>query len=329
MMNYSFDTPIAFLLLVFLPAYVAWYFIVLRKRRLKLRLSHNPKKLNQNQAIFKYLRLSPMISDVLAAIMMIIALARPQAINEFVEKSAEGIDIMLLLDTSGSMEYQDFKPDRLEVAKAKAKEFIKGRVDDRIGIVIFAEDALTYSPLTLDYKLLQEQIDDITPNILPKQGTAMGAAIGVGINRLIESPNPSKVMILITDGANNKGKLDPITAAKLAKKYKIKIYSIGIGKKEFVQYVPFQGNQVVKTDLDEKTLKKISQITGGEFFRSTNPSSLSNIFSEISKMEKTPITEEQIKDVQDKYTTFLFFALFFMGISVFLRVLNLYNPLED
>jgi Ca-activated chloride channel family protein len=237
------------------------------------------------------------------------------------------VDIMLIHDTSGSMETQDFKPNRLEVAKETAMDFIEGRSYDRIGMVVFAEDAFSYAPLTLDCSLLKQQIKAITPDIMPKEGTAVGSAISVGINRLKESKTPSKIMILITDGSSNRGQIDPITAAELAKRNKIKVYTIGVGKPEFTQQTAF-GPQTIKSDLDEGSLKRIAEITGGQFFRSTDKRSLQTIFDKISSMEKVEIEELSYRQENDLYMPMLFWALIIFCVNVLVMVTFIHNPLE-
>jgi Ca-activated chloride channel family protein len=269
----------------------------------------------------------PLILSIAALFFGTLALARPQSAPETMEQYSEGIDIMLVLDTSGSMEETDFPPNRLEVAKKTAAQFLEGRVDDRIGVVVFAEDAFSYAPLTLDYDLLRKQIESLNSNIMPNRGTAVGSAIAVAINRMQESNSPSKVIILLTDGASNRGQIDPITAAKLAADAKIKIHSIGIGKKEYQKETMF-GSQTVQSDLDEGTLMEVSRIANGKFFRSEDPESLGKIFDLISQMEKTEIVTEMYREVTDLYPTILIVTLILMAISFGLMATFIYNPLE-
>ena len=236
---------------------------------------------------------------------------------------------MLVLDVSGSMETDDFTPNRLEVAKDKAANFVAGRVDDRIGVILFAEDAFSYLPLTLDYDLIQKQIKAINFNMMPKEGTAMGSAIAIGVNRMAASKSPSKIMILLTDGSSNRGQLDPVTAARLANEMGIKIYSIGIGKKEYTKPGFFGVPQTIKSDLDEESLKEVAAITQGEFFRSTDEGGLEKIFARISSMEKTEIIEENQKEVTDLYPQYLFIGLMCFAGAFLLIFLGFFNPLEE
>ncbi len=323
----QFRSPGYLFLLLTIPAYLIWYYWWYDRKRLIVQLSYDPNKIAPGRANWGFLRALPQILNLIALLLFIVALARPITGREIENRYSEGIDIMLLLDTSGSMETEDFKPNRLEVAKKTALEFIAGRSYDRIGMVVFAEDAFSYAPLTLDYNLLKQQINSITSNIMPKEGTAVGSAISVGINRLKESSTPSKVMILMTDGASNRGQIDPITAAGLAKRHKIKIYTIGIGKPEFQQQTPF-GVQTVKSDCDEPSLQKIAEMTDGKFFRSTDESSLKTIFNNISAMEKVEVTEEHYREENDFYAPILLLGFCIFAFTMLLKVTFVHNPLE-
>jgi Ca-activated chloride channel family protein len=322
-----FKTPEFLYLLWLIPIYLFWYILWYSPRRLVVRLSYDPEKLAPKKVNLAWMRVIPHVLNMLALAVMILAVARPVSTKETEERYSQGIDIMLVLDTSGSMETDDFDPNRLEVAKKTAISFINGRLDDRIGIVLFAEDAFSYAPLTLDYELLKKQIESINSNIMPKEGTAMGSAIAVAINRMLESKSPSKVMILLTDGASNRGQIDPITAAELASDEDIKIYAIGIGKEEFQRRTMF-GTQTIKSDLDEETLKKIAEETGGQFFRSTNEKSLDEIFGRISKMEKVEIEELKNREEKDVYPRMLLWVGGLFLASLLVMMTFVYNPLE-
>ncbi len=324
----QFAYPWLLLLLAVIPIYLMWFFLYFNKKRLVIRLSYNPTKLKMPRTYLPTLRHVPLFFQLLGVAFLILALARPQSASEIVEKNAEGIDIMLVMDVSGSMEERDFEPNRLEVAKQNAIDFIKGRKGDRIGMVLFAEDAFSYAPLTLDYVWLQKMIQDIRFDIVPKQATAIGSAMAVAINRMRETNSPSKVMILFTDGENNKGEMKPIAAAYLAKKYNIKVYTIGIGKKAFVRS-SFEGDKTVYSDIDEASLKRIASITSGQYYRAEDAQTLKNIFTSISAMEKTEIQEDIYKDVQDLYPFFLKMGLISLGIAIILMLTFMYNPLEQ
>ncbi|MCB9235923.1 MAG: VWA domain-containing protein [Bacteroidia bacterium] len=326
MQEYFANPEAAWLALV--PAiFLLWYFIWYSPRRVVVPLSYDPSDLQKQGLNWSWLRFIPILLLNAGLLLCVYALMRPQTSLETTQRYSEGIDIMLLLDTSGSMETEDFSPNRLEVAKDNAIKFIEGRVDDRIGLVVFAEDAFSYAPLTLDYELLKKQISAIKSKMMPNKGTAIGSAIAIGINRMMDSDSKSRVMILMTDGASNRGQLEPALAARLARKRGIKIYSIGIGKKTFTQQTAF-GPQTVKSDLDEEALQEIADITGGLFFRSTDESGLETIFSKISQMEKTEILEETSKDVTDKYPQFLLWGIILLVAGFLLMGTFLFNPLE-
>jgi Ca-activated chloride channel family protein len=251
---------------------------------------------------------------------MIVALARPQKTNERVEQYTEGIDIMLVMDISESMDLQDFKPNRLESAKGTAIDFINGRFGDRIGVVIFSGEAYSLAPLTNDYPLLTDLIKDISFNMMDAKGTAIGSALASGTNRIRESDSKSKVMILLSDGENNAGNVDPLYAAQLASAMDIKIYTIAVGKDGMVPYgVDFFGRpQMIESYLDETTLREIARIGEGKFFRASDDNTLQQIFDQIDEMEKAEIIESRYKETVDYYRVYLFF-----GIILFLIWLGL------
>lgn len=279
-----------------------------------------------------YLRIIPNVLLAIAMMLMIVAMARPQRTNEQVEQWTEGIDIMLVIDISESMQIEDFKPNRLEAAKRTARDFIQGRFQDRIGIVIFSGDAYSLAPLTTDYELLYKFIDeDIDFNRIENRGTAIGSAIATSTNRMRDSDAASKVMILISDGDNTAGNIDPITAAELAAAYSIKIYSIGIGKEGKVPYGKdfFGRPQYVDNTLDETNLREIARIGEGQFYRVSDNQALVNVFGLIDEYEKAEIKETRYKNTTDFYPIYLswgvvFFLLFMLSKSTFVS-----NVLED
>lgn len=277
------------------------------------------------------LRFIPDIIYIVFIMLVLVALARPQQINEQVEQMAEGIDIVLVLDVSGSMELQDIKPNRLEAAKEVAINFIDGRVADRIGLVVFAGDAYSLTPLTTDYQLLRENIRSIHFGMIPNDGTAIGSALAVAINRMRESSAVSKVAILISDGENTAGSLDPIMAARLAFAHQIKLYTIGIGKDGLVPYdVDANGKTLlVETQLDEKSLREIASTGEGRFFRANTREGLQDIFQSIDRYEKTEIIEKRFRDAQDYYQIYLKWALFLLVCWMLLKNTFLTNVLED
>lgn len=269
-----------------------------------------PGSVAQNNP-WTYLRLIPGIIFLLGLWMIIVAIARPQKTNERVEQYTEGIDIMLVLDISESMDLQDFRPNRLEAAKETATDFINGRFGDRIGMVIFAGEAYSLAPLTTDYKLLTDLIKDIGFNMMDAKGTAIGSAIAAGTNRMRESEGKSKVMILLSDGENNAGNVDPIFAAQLAAALDIKIYTIAVGKDGMVPYgVDFFGRpNMIESYLDETTMRDIARIGGGEFFRASDGDALEQIFDRIDSLEKAEIIESRYKETVDFYRVYLFWGI--------------------
>lgn len=322
--EFHWDNPLLLYLIPVLPflLFIRWglYF----RFRQKFDIALQSSELNKYNWV-GILRFTPYIFMVLFESMLIVSLARPQKINNQIEQWSEGISIMMLLDVSESMQLEDFKPNRLEAAKMVASDFIRGREHDKIGLVIFSGEAFSLSPLTIDYPLLHTFIRDIRPGIIPAGGTAIGNAIGIGINRLRESETPSRVMILLSDGDNTAGNLDPLMAAKLAHVYNIKVYTIGIGKDGMVPY----GKEIVESSLNESTLKKIAETGGGRYFRASNINILKDIFSQIDRFEKAEIKETQFREVEDYYQIYLIWGLIFFLCWLFLKNTFLSNAFED
>ncbi|MDD5129036.1 MAG: VWA domain-containing protein [Candidatus Omnitrophica bacterium] len=264
---------------------------------------------------------------ILAVVLLIFALARPQTPVADSKIQSEGIDIVLAIDCSTSMLAEDFKlgagrQNRLEVVKSVVKDFIMGRRNDRIAIVAFAARAYTVCPLTLDYGWLLDNLDRIKTGMV-EDGTAIGSGIATSLNRLKESKGKSKVVILLTDGRNNTGKISPLTAAEAAKALKIKIYTIGAGSKGPVPYPvqDFFGNTVyqpVEIDIDEDTLMKIADMTGGKYFRATDTESLRKIYKEIDTLEKTIIEEKGYSEYNELFSSFLILSLVFLFLDIVL-----------
>ena len=248
----------------------------------------------------------PLVLRVLAISLFILALARPQSGRHSQEILTVGIDIILCLDISGSMKAEDFKPkNRLHVAKEAAAQFIAGRTNDRMGMVVFAGKSFTQCPLTLDQGILVDFLDRIHIGMI-EDGTAIGMALGTSINRLRDSTAKSKVIILLTDGINNRGEIDPITAARMAAALDIKIYTIGAGTRGQAPYPvedPLFGKRYVQmpVEIDEETLKDIADITGGQYFRATDGQKLSQIYAQIDQMEKTLVKTREYVEYSEKF----------------------------
>jgi Ca-activated chloride channel homolog len=278
-----------------------------------------------------WLRLIPELIFMLMLALLLLALARPQKTNEKVEQFTEGIDIMLALDISQSMQIEDFSPNRLEAAKDVARKFVAGRKQDRIGIVVFSGDAFSLAPLTTDYELLNNYFNEINFDMIENRGTAIGSALGVLTNRMRESESKSKVAILISDGDNTAGNIDPMTAAELASAYGIKIYTIIVGKEGMVPFGKdfFGRPNMVENTVDETTMRKIADIGGGQFFRVTDENALVSVFAKIDEYEKAEIKETRFKDTSDYYYNYLMWGVVLLLLWIALKSSFISNVLQD
>jgi Ca-activated chloride channel family protein len=276
-------------------------------------------------------RLIPEFLLMISLMLILTALARPQKTNEKVEQWTEGIDIMVALDISQSMQIEDFTPNRLDAAKRVALDFIQGRLQDRIGLIVFSGDAFSLAPLTTDYDLLRSYINEINFEMIENRGTAIGSAMAVVTNRMRESESKSKVCILLSDGDNTAGNIDPITAAELASAYGIKIYTIVVGKEGLVPYGKdfFGRPNMIENTVDETTMRKMAQIGGGEFFRATDNQALSQVFAKIDQYEKAEIKETRFKDTSDYYFIYLQWAIALFLLWLLLKSTFISNVLQD
>lgn len=293
-----------------------------------------PVAVTQKELKVSFLNLVRLIPEIILMIvlaLMVLALARPQKTNEKVEQWTEGIDIMLALDISKSMQMEDFVPNRLEAAKNVGRNFINGRKQDRIGLVVFSGDAFSLTPLTTDYDLLKSYLNNLNFDMIEKTGTAIGSAIGVVTNRMRESNSKSKVCILLSDGSNNAGNLDPIAATKLASAFGIKIYTIIVGKEGLVPYGKdiFGRTQMVENEIDESIMREIAKLSDGEFFRVTDNQALSQVFKRIDKYEKAEIKETRFKNTADYYYIYLYWAISLFLIWMLLKSTFITNVLQD
>lgn len=260
-----------------------------------------------------YLRHLPFALRAAAFALLVVALARPQDVEQNVRTNAEGIDIMLAIDVSGSMLARDFKPDRITAAKEVAGSFIADRYGDRIGLVAFAGEAFTQSPLTTDQSTLQTLLARIRSGLI-EDGTAIGNGLATAINRLRESDAKSKVIILLTDGVNNQGQIAPMTAAEIAKAQGIRVYTIGVGSEGMAPYpaIDMFGNLTFvnqKVEIDEKVLKAISDMTGGKYFRATDKDKLKAVYNEINQLEKSKIEVTEHISYHELFLTWVLAAL--------------------
>ncbi len=258
----------------------------------------------------------------LAMILFIVALARPQRSFTDEEVNTEGIDIVLALDVSGSMLARDFKPDRLQAAKKTASDFIEARPDDRVGLVVFAGESFTQCPLTIDHNVVLDFLGEID-NGLIEDGTAIGMGLATSVNRLKESEAKSKVVVLLTDGVNNSGFIDPLTATEAATQYDIRVYTIGVGKRGMAPY-PIQTQfgisyQNIEVEIDEELLQEIADQTGGKYFRATNNEALENIYQQIDDLEKSKIQVTVLTRETEEFYLFLIIGLGLFGLELLLR----------
>ncbi len=263
----------------------------------------------------------------LALMCILMALARPQIVTERTDRFSEGIDIMLLMDVSDSMLEKDLNPDRLTAAKRVARNFIEGRLQDRIGIIIFAGEAYSLCPLTTDYNLLYGYLDDIRPDMIRTAGTAIGSALAVGVNRMRDSKSQSKVAILISDGDNTSGNLDPITAARLAKAFGVRIYSIAVGN--IRPLTASDTLNVAAARVDESELQKIAAAGDGKYFRAGDNNALSGVFAQINTLEKVKFKNVISREVKDYYRVYLYWAMALLLLALATKSTFMSNILED
>ena len=327
--GFTWDNPI-FLFCIFLVPLlftVRWLLRYFFNQKLPVALVKSDLRAS-TQTLF---RLVPEIILSLVITLTLVALARPQKTNDKVEQWTEGIEIMLAIDISQSMQIEDFTPNRLEAAKDVARDFIKGRIQDRIGIVVFSGDAFSLAPLTTDYELLNAYLNEINFDMIENRGTAIGSAMAVVTNRMRESESKSKVCILLSDGDNTAGNIDPITAAELAAAYNIKTYSIVVGKEGLVPFGKdyFGRPHMVENTVDESTMRKIAEIGSGEFFRATDNQALIQVFKKIDLYEKAEIKETRFKDTSDYYFIYLRWAILLFLLWLMLKSSFMSNVLQD
>ena len=300
----AFSEPFFLYLLVLIPAMIVFYILKQQKVTPSMRIPGLQSFRHTGTTFRHYLRHALFGFRTIAVGLLIIVLARPQKTDKFQNVSTEGIDIVLTQDISGSMLARDFKPDRLEAAKNIATEFISGRPYDRIGLVVFSGESFTQCPLTTDHAVLINLLREIQSGMI-EDGTAIGMGLATAVNRIKDSQAKSKVIILLTDGVNNKGEIAPATAAEIAKTFGIRVYTIGVGTQGVAPY-PVQTPyglqyQDMAVEIDEGILQQIAQTTGGKYFRATDNNSLIQIYKEIDKLEKSKIDVKQFTKKEEKY----------------------------
>jgi Ca-activated chloride channel family protein len=319
--NINFESPAFFLLLALIPIMVWW----------NLRSGKRPKLIvssvtGLDQPFSIRSRIVPLLPwlRIIALVAFIIALARPQLTLKEEEVKAEGIDIMMSIDLSTSMLTRDFTPDRLSVTKQVAAEFVEKREYDRIGLTVFAEESFTQCPLTTDHRILTDFLENLQCGLLA-DGTAIGMGLATAVNRLKDSPSSSKVIILLTDGVNNSGYVTPLTAAEIAKKFGIKVYTIGVGSNKNAL-----GPTSIRRDgtimfgmtrgrIDEQLLQQIAEMTGGRYFRASDEETLKNIYDQIDLLEKTEIEVNVFKRYSEEFRFFFLIGLIFFLLEIILR----------
>ncbi len=323
MMNgISFKNPDFFYLLLLLIPLIGWYVWQHKKAGASIQFSSVMGFARIPKSWKYYFRHSVFVSVVLSLTMLIFALARPQSSNSWQNVTTEGIDIVIALDISSSMLAMDFQPNRLEAAKDVATQFISGRPNDRIGLVVFSGESFTQCPLTTDHATVINLFNGIESGMI-EDGTAIGNGLATAVSRLKESTAISRVVILLTDGENNRGEIAPVTAAELAKTYGIRVYTVGVGTIGTAPYpmqTPF-GVQIrdVEVKIDEAILTKIAAATEGKYFRATNNKKLAEIYQEIDKLEKSKIDVKEFSKKEEEYMKYALAGAFFLLIAMFLK----------
>ena len=324
MFNLQFENPELLWLLLVVPLLIFWQWYQRRQQAPEMRFP-GAEPLAASGANW-LARLRPILPAlrILAIILVIIAIARPRTTEENSKtRSAEGIDIVMAVDVSGSMLARDLKPNRLEALKQVAGDFIQERPNDRIGLVVYAGESYTQTPLTSDHKIIEESLKSLQ-NGLIQDGTAIGMGLATAVNRLKDSKAKSKVIILLTDGENNSGSIDPLTAADLAEEYHIRTYTVGVGTKGMA---PTPARTVfgdityvnAPVNIDEDLLKKIASETGGKYFRATDNKNLEKVYQEIDQLEKTKLQELKYYSYDEKFEDFALAAFILFGLELLLR----------
>jgi len=318
----SFESPGFLYLLALIPLMIAFYVLKQQKANASLRMPGIKPFLESAKTFRHYLRHLLFAARTAAVALLIIALARPQNTDRFQDISTEGIDIVLALDISGSMLARDFRPDRLEASKNVATEFISGRPYDRIGLVVFSGESFTQCPITTDHAVLINLLREIQSGMI-EDGTAIGMGLATAVNRIKDSEARSKVIILLTDGVNNRGDISPATAAGIAKTFGIRVYTIGVGTQGVAPYpvkTPFGIQyQDMQVEIDEAILRDIASNTGGKYFRATDNDKLLQVYNEIDKLEKSKIDVRQFSRKEEKYLIPALIAFVLLILELLIR----------
>lgn len=324
-MKLEFLNPEYFILLAVIPFLILWYYLNRNKLNNSIKFSDSSAFENSGN-FYSNFKLILKVFRLISLALIITALARPQIIDTSTRvKTNSGIDIIMAIDVSASMLAKDLKPNRLDALKNVADEFIKNRVSDRIGLVEYAGESYTKTPLTTDKSIILKSLREIKYNNIIEGGTAIGMGLATSVNRIKDSKSKSKVIILLTDGVNNAGFIDPLTAAELAKEYDIKIYSIGLGTNGLALSpvgINARGKlnyANIQVEIDEELLTQISEMSGGKYFRATDNSKLKEIYDEIDKLEKTEIEEFKYYSVDEKFRFFLIPAIILIVFELLMK----------
>lgn len=320
----EFKNPLFFLLFLVLVPYIVWYVLKFKSSLPSLKVPDTTKYAGIPKTFRLYLLHVPFLLRIALISLVICILARPQSKHSWSDTDVEGIDIMLAVDVSTSMLAQDFKPNRVEALKEIAKKFIDKRPNDNIGLTVFAGEAYTQCPLTADHTVLMNLYNSVDCNMAARgiidDGTAIGDGIMNAILRLKDSEAKSKVIILLTDGVNNRYVVTPLDAAEIAKKKGIRIYTIGIGKNGMAPYpLPTGGTAMIPVEIDEQTMTKISKETGGQYFRAQKNDELDVVYQEIDKMERTKFNVKQFSRRSELYQPYALAALIVLLLEILLR----------
>ena len=319
-MTITYVHPSYFYLLLLLIPIIAWYIWKNGKTSPSLRMSTTETMKGIKKSYKVYLLHLPFIFRILTLTALVFALARPQSSDNLSNQNVEGINIVMSLDISESMRAEDLKPTRLDAAKKIGAEFIMNRPNDNIGLVVFAGESFTQSPLTTDKTALVSLLNNVSDDMMEDKGTAIGLGIANAVNRIKDVDAPSKVIILLTDGSNNRGEIDPLTAADLAATYKVRVYTIGVGTNAPQAPIRINGQRMMMpVDIDEGTLQEIAKKTGGRYYRATNNESLKSIYQEIDQLEKTKIQVTEYCKKNEEYLPWALFALSMLILEIVLR----------
>jgi len=323
MADIAFKNPeLLWLALVLIPM-VAYYVFLHKRNRAEFRYSNVASSKGAEATIKSKLIHLPFILRMLAASLLIVVLARPQSSSSWQDVTTEGIDIVMAIDISGSMQAEDFKPNRLEAAKKVAKTFIGNRPNDRLGLVVFAGESFTQCPLTTDHSVILNLFADVKSGML-EDGTAIGMGLATSVKRLKDSEATSKVVILLTDGDNNSGSIAPATAAEIAKEFGVRVYTIGVGTRGMAP-MPFQDPfgrtvyQDVEVKINEELLTRIADMTDGKYFRATDNASLEEVYKEIDELERSKIDVTEYRKRKEEFLPFAIAALLLLACEVLLK----------